>query len=109
MNDNIDLELRTKFLEFYKEAARLYNFSSPIFIRMLNQHGALETARRLSNTATWQNGFDRIAKLGRTDLTVEHIILQEKYRSYFTPMQLQNAQAKIDYAIQLYGTKVTTP
>jgi hypothetical protein len=105
MNTNIDIELREKFLDFYRTAHKEYNFSSPIFIRMLNEHGALETARRLSNTATWQNGFERIAKLGRTDLTVEHIILQEKYRKYFTDTQLRNAQAKIDYAIRLYGTE----
>lgn len=103
MNDEINKELRKEFLEFYKEAERQYKFSSPIFIRMLNEHGAYETAKRLSSTASWQNGFDRLAKLGRSDLTVEHIILQDKYRSFFTEKELMNAQAKIDYANQLYG------
>jgi hypothetical protein len=107
MDISINSELRDKFLEFYKIAQNEYNFSSPIFIRMLNDHGALETARRLSNTATWQNGFDRMAKLGRADLTVEHIILQDKYRKYFTDIQLRNAQAKIDYANHLYGKNQT--
>jgi hypothetical protein len=104
MNEKeINDELREKFLNFYKVAHNLYQFSSPIFIRMLNEHGALETARKLSNTAMWQNGFDRMAKLKRTDLTVEHIILQEKYKDFFTDVQLKNAQAKIDYAFQVYG------
>jgi len=105
MSDNINNILREKFLDFYKMAQREYNFSSPIFIRMLNEHGALETARRLSNTAIWQNGFEKIARLGRADLTVEYIILQDEYRQYFSETQLRNAQAKLEYAVKLYGIR----
>jgi hypothetical protein len=105
MDKELELKLRTAFLTAYKTAQKEYNFKSPIFIRMLNEHGAFETAKRLTNTLKWQKGYEKLAFLGRTDLTVEHIILGEPYSSYFTERQLLNAKEKIRTAKEIVGHK----
>lgn len=103
MNREIELDLRSDFLKAYKVAQKEYRFKSPIFIRMLNEHGAYETARRLTNTLDWQKGYEKLAYFGRTDLTVEHIILQDKYAKCFSERQLYNAKEKIRTAKEIEG------
>jgi hypothetical protein len=103
MNKEYELKLRKEFLDAYRIAQKEYKFKSPIFIRMLNEHGALETAKRLTNTSRWQPGYEKLAFLGRTDLTVEHIILQDMYSSYFTDAQLSNARIKLEVAKKTEG------
>lgn len=105
MNKDIELKLRTDFLTAYKTAQKEYNFKSPIFIRMLNEHGAYETAKRLTNTSQWQKGYEKLASLGRTDLTVEHIILNNEYSGFFSDIQILNAKGKISTAKQIIGHK----
>ncbi len=105
MDKDLELKLRTNFISAYKTAQKECNFKSPIFIRMLNEHGAYETAKRLTNTSQWQKGYEKLASLGRTDLTVEHIILQEEYLSYFSDTQILNAKKKISTAKQMIGHK----
>ena len=105
MNKELELKLRTDFLNAYKTAQKEYKFKSPIFIRMLNEYGAYETAKKLTSTLDWQKGYEKLAFLGRTDLTVEHIILQDKYTSYFSDRELLYAKEKIRSAKEIKGHK----
>ena len=105
LKKELEIELRNAFLDAYKTAAKLYNFSSPIFIRMLDEHGAYETAKRLTSNPNWQKGYEKLASYGRTDLTVEHIIQQDKYASYFSDQELFNAKEKIQAAQWMKGRK----
>ena len=105
MNTEINLELRKAFLDAYREAERKYKFKSPRFIRMLSDHGAYETAKRLCSTNEWQKGFEKLAFLGRYDLTVEYIILQDKYVGFFSKQEIFNAKLKIEAAKEIKGHK----
>ena len=103
MKKDVERRLRNEFIEAYTTAERDYKFKSPIFIRMLNDHGAYETAKRLTDNPLWQSGYEKLAALGRTDLTVEHIILKPEYSIYFTDKQIHNAREKIKVASQILG------
>ena len=105
MNKSLQLELYKEFINAYKTAQREYNFESKIFIRMLGDYGPYKTAKRLTNQLEWQKGYEKLAFLGRTDLTVEYIILQDKYSTYFRDRQINNAKEKIRQASQIVGHK----
>lgn len=105
MERSVEFKLKDDFLIAYKTAQRECDFKSPIFIRMLSDHGAYETAKRLTNTMEWQKGFEKLAFLGRAELTVEHIILQDEYSSFFNDRQIFNAKEKIKAAKQIKGHK----
>jgi len=98
MDKKTESNLRNDFIEAYKTAQRECGFDSPIFIRMLNEHGAYETARRLTSVSEWQKGYEKLAFKGRTDLTVEYIILTNEYIKYFSDTQIRNAKAKLHAA-----------
>jgi hypothetical protein len=101
----LENNLREEFLKAYRIAQIEHKFKSDIFIRMLNEHGAYETARRLTSTSQWQKGYEKLASLGRYDLTVEYIILQDKYINHFSEKEIFNAKLKIETAKQIKGHK----
>jgi hypothetical protein len=105
MDKKLQIELYNDFMKAYRTAMKEHKFKSEIFLRMLNDHGPYETAKRLTNQLDWQSGYEKLAFLGRTDLTVEHIILGDKYRNYFTEKQIYNAEEKIRQAKQIEGHK----
>ncbi len=103
MDRKMQIELYNDFMRAYKTAMKEHGFKSQPFLRMLDDHGPYETAKKLTNQLKWQSGYEKLAFLGRTDLTVEHIILQGKYRKYFTNKQIYNAEEKIRQAKLIKG------
>lgn len=53
------------------------------WIDMIDRHGAVEAAKRLLISGDTQSGFFRLVQGGREDLTVEHAVLQPRWRSLF--------------------------
>jgi len=68
------------------------------FARMLREHGGVSTARRLIVSGVVQSGFERLAKLGRLDISMERKMLKPEYRSLFTDDELQAAEWRLSQA-----------
>lgn len=51
---------------------------------MIEEHGAVETARRLITSGDLQDGLIKLLRLGRIDLTVEYAVLDERWQDLFT-------------------------
>ena len=105
MDKDVEKKLLKDFLRAYREAVNNHKFRSLSFIGMLDNHGAYETACRLCNTLNWQSGFEKLALLGRYDLTVEYIVMQDEYRNYFSDRQIFNASQKVNDAKKIKGHK----
>lgn len=54
-----------------------------IWINMSNKLGAATAARRLLISGDIQDGFERLVKIGRPDLTVEWAVLQPRWNRLF--------------------------
>jgi hypothetical protein len=52
------------------ECQRL-GYNPGYFLRMLGEHGAVETTPKLVNSDKWPEGFTRLFEMGRLDLTLE--------------------------------------
>ena len=57
---------------------RSLGYVPSIWIRMVDEHGAVETARRLVMSGDLQDGLLKLLRLGRADLTIEHAVLEER-------------------------------
>jgi hypothetical protein len=66
---------------------------------MIKSLGIIETLRRLVSRPT--SGFNFLAEIGRTELAVEHIALNPKYRSIVPKDIREMAQSNLDN----YGPK----
>jgi hypothetical protein len=75
------------------------------FFQMIEQHGGLEAARRLlkPDADFFTYGFDHLSQMGRSDLTMEALILSLDYRDQlFSSRELAIAEERLQAAQQLY-------
>lgn len=67
-----------------------------IFIRMLEQHGGVQTAKRLIASGEIQSGIRKMAELGRLDITMEQIMLEPEFAPLFTKGELEAARWRLE-------------
>lgn len=82
--------------EIYTEATAI-GYRPTELLRMLGEHGGIETARRLiRGTAT--AGFGKLWEKQRLDLSVEALILRSEWRLLFSDEELRIAAKRLhDY------------
>lgn len=79
---------------------RTIGYSPTIWNRMVEEHGAVETARRLIKSSEMQDGLRRLIRLNRVDLSVECAVLDERWRDLFTDEEREAAQWHLEIAQQ---------
>lgn len=96
MEDRARLERRfdAAMLDIYHCAARL-GYRPTEFLKMVIEHGGVETAHRLLAADKIQDGFARLVLLGRLDLTVEHHVLLPEFAPLFTEDERAVARARL--------------
>jgi hypothetical protein len=87
MND-ADRELEERFrdamVSIYVRSKKEVGYNATRFFQMLEDRGALETARVLINSSTPSDGFTALWEAGRLDLTVEAHALDPQFERLFT-------------------------
>lgn len=73
-----------------------------MFLRMLDEGGAINTAHALLATSSPSDGFTRLWELERLDLAVEAIVLDAEFSSNFSEDELETARRRLgDYGYAL--------
>ena len=80
------------------EECRLLGYIPTVWISMMNQAGATEAAKRLLVNGDIQSGFERLIKIGRRDLTVEHAVLEERWEELFDERHREAARWRLAQA-----------
>ena len=82
----------------YREA-RDIGYTPSIFLRMLNEKGALQTARQLINASRPSDGYTRLWELRRLDLSVEAVVHENpEWHGLFTRDELDRCRKRLtDY------------
>jgi hypothetical protein len=65
------------------------------FVQMISEYGASETARRLLHSDQVPDGFLFLLESGRTDLSMEKLILEEKWTPLFTEEERRIARRRL--------------
>lgn len=93
-------ELSGEFADRLREAivlCRGLGYSPSRFEQMLNSSpSAVSLAKKLVVSSDLQDGLKRIAKLGRLELSMESIMLEEKFKPLFPDPVLQAARWRLD-------------
>ena len=79
--------------------ARGIGYAPSIFFRMLNEKGAIQTARQLINASQPSDDYTRLWELKRLDLSVEAIVHDNaEWHELFTRDELQRCEKRLaDY------------
>lgn len=93
--DELTREFTRDMAGIYERAKRDLGYSATFFLRMLGEHGALETARRLVTASTPSDGFTALWERKRLDLTVEALVLKDDYSTLFDEEFREIAAARL--------------
>lgn len=92
-------KLATEFDEamenVYLTAKDECGYNATGFLQMLYEHRGVETARRLLSGDKPQFGFTKLWECSRLDLTVECLVLNERFRELFDSNQLETARRRL--------------
>lgn len=95
MND-LEKEFEYEMRQIYEKAKNECNYRPTRYLQMLDRYGGLRTAKKLLATDRIHEGLTRLYCLGRLDLTVEKLVLNEKYRILFSEGELKRAKRKLN-------------
>ena len=85
-----------EMLRIYQEAAK-FGYRPTRFLEMVNTSGGVATAQQLLRKGP-SDGFTRLWAEGRLDLSVEAMVLQERWAPLFTAEDLETARARLEEA-----------
>ena len=77
------MELYRDMLNIYREADLECNCKLNSLLNRLNNKGALLTAKELIREDIKEDGLDVLIKCGREDLSLENLILSNRYKNLF--------------------------
>jgi hypothetical protein len=78
-----------------REARDKYGYNPTGFINMISELGVLDSAKRLINSTKVSDGYTRLWELGRLDLSVEAIILEDPWKDLFTDREKSRAKKRL--------------
>jgi predicted Zn-dependent peptidase len=83
-------------LQIYHRAKSEAGYTASIFFKMLSERRGIATAKYLINAPTPSDGYTRLYELGRLDLTVEAVVVEnKKWHALFTAEELQRARDRL--------------
>ncbi|WP_319479730.1 hypothetical protein [uncultured Draconibacterium sp.] len=89
MSSPIIEEFNQAMYEIYKHAKSEVKYNANRYLRMLDKHGGLETARILLNASSVSEGYITLWEKGRIDLTMEALIYNNpRYYILFSEQEL---------------------
>lgn len=96
MTNGPDLERQfaAEMDRLYEECKEQLDYNATRFLGMLNAYGGLETAYRILSGPDGHDGFTRVVMEGRADLTVEAVVLEERFRPLFSQEQIAVAERR---------------
>jgi hypothetical protein len=87
---SLEAEL-TEALRGTYEAARKRGYVATYFLQMLEEHGGVDTAKKLLAKSEPQTGLFELWKLNLLHESMEAVVLQTKFKDLFTPDELAEA------------------
>lgn len=85
-----------EMLEIYKKTKSEAKYTPSLFLQMVNEKGGRDAAKQLIITQT--EGFTKLWKLGRLDLSVEAYVLKEEYTELFTDQEREICVKRLKYS-----------
>lgn len=92
------MEFDDAMMQIYHRAKYEVHYNATRYLNMVQDHGGLEAAKILLHSPHVSDGYTALWERKRLDLTVEALILQEKWVSLFSDEERRIARKRLmDY------------
>jgi hypothetical protein len=95
------LDFTDAMISVYSNVHKATGYRASRFLAFVRTRGGLAVARHLLASPSLSRGFEALKNAGRTDLSVEALVLKPEWSFLFTAEELAIAQGRLDVAKQL--------
>lgn len=95
-----------EMVDIYRRTGEAFDYWPNYFLRMVRNEGGVAAARKLLGDGKVSEGFLRLVKARRLDLSVEYFVLKPRYAALFTPEERKIARDRLatyGFDFQKYG------
>jgi len=92
---SLEKQFEAAMLDTYEQAKR-FKYYPTYFLRMVQEHGGVGAAKRLLAASNAQQGLNTLWELGGLDFSMEALVIQDKFRSLFTDVELAEARRRLE-------------
>jgi hypothetical protein len=82
-------------VDIYRRTGEAFDYWPNYFLRMVRKDGGVAAARKLLGDGKVSEGFLRLVKARRLDLSVEYFVLKPRYAALFTPEERKIARDRL--------------
>jgi len=93
--DGSEAQFHDAMLGLYKTAISEAGYNATRFLRMVSENGGMDAARTLLHASSVSEGYVALWERQRLDLTVEALVLQDKWKALFTPAEIEIARKRL--------------
>ena len=94
MND-LEAEFDRDMVAVYTKAKKECSYNATRYLQMISEYGGLATAKKLLAAKKLHEGLAALYECGCLRLTVEVLVIKEKYRSLFTEEEIKIAEKRL--------------
>lgn len=100
---DLNIQFHEDMKDIYIRAKKECGYIATRFLQMLGTKGGVETAKNLIKKENGTEGFEKLWEMGRLDLSVEALVLNEKYKELFTDEEREICTERL----RKYGFSIT--
>ena len=91
---SLEAEFHRAMLNIYDAAAKL-GYRPTRFVQMVHEHGGVAAAKRLLSGPVAQSGLTTLWELERLDISMEALVVQERWQPLFSDAERQAARDRL--------------
>ena len=84
-----------EMVDIYRRTGEAFDYWPNYFLRMVRNQGGVVAARKLLADRKVSEGYLRLVKARRLDLSVEYLVLKPRYAQLFTPEERKVARDRL--------------
>lgn len=95
MASQLELDFHEAMVDLYRRAKAEAGYNATRFLTMVTERGGLETARYLIHAPAVSEGYTALWQRQRLDLSVEFVMLSERWTQLFTDEEREISKARL--------------
>lgn len=94
--EDLKHKFNAEMFHIYEKAKTECKYNATRFLKMLNEHGGIQTAKTLIHSKNITLGLSKLWELKRLDLTVEALIVENDWGDIFSKEEIEIAKEQLE-------------
>lgn len=95
MNSQLSIEFTNEIINRYKIAIKDLGYTGSRLIYLISTIGGVKAAKKIIKVESLNEGFEKLWESRRLDLTVESVVIKDKYSTLFTKEEINSCVEKL--------------